>query len=152
MQKNMKKEKFEQKTKKGQTVYYIQVNIRSTDSKYNSSGVYLEGIFIEELKIVHQTNKKIALSDEYITTLDRKNEGEKHESYKHYLEDISVNIVTKETFFPNGIFTHCYSLENPEKCIAKMKHKIINKINADYGFLRFANVEEIIEGFKITNI
>lgn len=148
----MKKQQFKQETKKGQIVYEIEVNIRSTESMDNRTSSNKHGIFVKELKIVHQTNYKIALSGDFIPLLDRKREECRKDGYHHYFEDIKVSIRTKDTFWPNGIFTHLYSLENPQKGIGKMKKEIIKKINSDYGFLRFANIEEIIEGFEIVQL
>lgn len=141
--------KFVHDTKKGQTVYEIGVNIRAADSMDCRTSQYKHGIFVKELKIVHQTNYKIALSGDWIPLLDRKREGIRKGSYHHFLEDVSVNIKTKESFWPNGIFAHLYSLENPQKGITKLKSAIAKQINSDYGFLRFADIEKIIEGFEV---
>jgi len=145
----MKKEKFKLATKKGQIVYKIDINIRDENSSSCMTSCYPHGIIIKELKIVHQTQYKIALSDEWITLLDRQKEAQKKESYNHYLEEITVSVKTKETFWPNGIFAYCYTLDNPEKCLSKIKRKMIDQVNKDYGFLRLIDIESTLESLKI---
>ena len=146
------KPKFKLQTKKGQIVYKIEVNMRTEETMTNRSSMNRHGIFIEELKIIHQTEHKIALSDKWITLFDRQKEDQKKESYYRFIEDVSISIKTKEVYWPNGIFATMYSLEDPQKCITKMKRKIINQINKDYGFLRFVDVESVIESMQISTI
>jgi hypothetical protein len=150
----MKKEsvKFKLETKKGQAVYHVEVNMRDSASMLNRSSSNKQGIFITELKIIHQTPRKIALSDDYITLFDRQRADQKQDSYYRYLESVNVSIITKETYFPNGIFSSCYTLNDPNKCIAKIKQKICDKINKEYGFLRFVDIEEIIKNLEIINL
>lgn len=143
----MKKELFKLETKKGMTVYKIEVNIRNPEDQYNSLSFHQNGIIVTKLKIIHQTKRKIVLSDEYVTVLDRQREDQRKESYYHFLNDINVSILTKEKVFPNGVFSYCYSLEPPEKMIAKIKSKIAIKIEKEYGFLRNMNIGEIIDGY-----
>jgi hypothetical protein len=146
------KYKFKLRTVKGQIVYKIELNIRTEATMDNSSSINKHGIFVEELKIVHQTNHKIALSDPFITLLYRQKEDQKKETYYHFIDDISVCIKTKETYWANGIFCTMYSLENPEKCISKMKSKIRTQINKEYGFLRSVDIESVIEDMQITKL
>lgn len=148
----MEKKKFKLKTKVGQVVYSIQVNIRSNADKFNQSCSNKEGIHVEKLRIVYQTKYKIALSNDWITVLSRQTADARKESYNSYLDSINVCIKTQETYFPNGIFASCYSLENPEKCISKIKKEIIKKIENDYGFLRDMNIEKTINDFTINHI
>lgn len=143
--------KFKLDTKKGQKVYRIELNIRSKHEDCLCS-MYKDGLFVETLKIVHQTKHKIALSDDFLTVLDRQKIDQRKESYNHFLEYPSVSIKTQENYFPNGIFCQCYTVENPEKSINKMKQIIINKINKEYGFLRTLNIEEIISEMEIINL
>jgi len=131
----MKKIKYKLETKKGQTVYYVELNIHSGEATRFNTGLYSEGLFVKEKKIAFQSKYKIALNDDFITILDRQFDDRKKESYQTYLEDINVCIKTKETYWPNGIFAHCYTIENPEKCIKNIKHRIISKIEKEYGFL-----------------
>ncbi len=142
-------EKFKLNTFIGQKVYHIEINIRDDKSKRNSTSLDKEGIFIKEFTIVHQTRRKTAISNEWISTFDRQKIGEKKESYNSYLNDPTVRIKTKETYFANGIFSTMYSLEDPKKAIKKIKKAIIEKINSEYGFLRFADIENIINSFEI---
>ena len=145
----MKKEKIEFKleTKKGQIVYDIEVNVRSEMDMNKRTDYHRQGIFVKELKIVHQTNRKIALSDEYITILDRQRKGDRNDSYNHYLGDINVYVVTKENYFPNGIFCSCKTIIDPKKQLEKMKREIVNKIEKEYSWL--GNVAQTIFDFDI---
>jgi len=143
--------KFALETKKGQIVYKINLNIHSGVSpKYTSFDK--EGLFVKYLKIVHQTNYKIVLSDDFVTVLDRKKEEQRKDSYHHFLEDIIVNIRTKESYFPNGIFCTCYTLSDPEKTIKLIKRKMLDKINSEYGFLRHTDYEKVINDFILIKV
>lgn len=145
--------KYKLDTKKGQTVYHVEVNMRDDLSLTLSTSLNPHGIFVTELKIIHQTARKIALSDEWINLFDRQKEDQKKESYCRYLGDVYISIKTKETsYFPNGIFASCYTLDNPEKCIAKIKRKVVDQINKEYGFLRFIDVEKVIENLEVINL
>ena len=112
--------KYRNETKIGQPVWVVRINIHSSSNE-STSEWRKEGIIIKQLSIIHQTDRKIALSDEYITLLDRIEFGERKESYQSVLEDIIISFVSKETYFPNGIFATAYTLESPEKFIPKMK-------------------------------
>ena len=142
--------KFAHQTKKGQSVYYIELNIRSKQDEMNTCVSYKSGLFIETLKIVHQTDRKIALSNEWLTVLDRKLEGSRTESYHNHLENVCVSVKTKETYFPNGIFASGYFLDNSDKSITIIKNKIVQKINKEYGFLRDINIEDVVKSFSVT--
>ena len=146
------KPKFEHQTKIGTPVYSIHLNI-VPNPRYTSrvNSYDSEGIFIEKLKIVYQTERRLALSDNYITVLDRRYDGERLETYRSYLEEISVNIKTKERYFNNGIFAHVYTLQDPEKIIKKMTSKIASKIKNEYGFLNNIDVFEKVESLTVTN-
>ena len=146
------KPKFEHQTKIGTPVYSIHLNI-VPNPRYTSrvNSYDSEGIFIEKLKIVYQTERRLALSDNYITVLDRRYDGERLETYRSYLEEISVNIKTKESYFNNGIFAHVYTLQDPEKIIKKMTSKIASKIKNEYGFLNNIDVFEKVESLTVTN-
>jgi len=142
------KVKFAFQTKKGQVVYKINLNIHSNTPKYTS--IDKEGLFVKELKIVHQTNYKIVLSDDFVTVLDRRKAEQKKESYQSYLEDVSIGIRTKESYFPNGVFCTCYTINDPVKIIKLIKRKMLDKINSEYGFLRFTNYEKVVEEMEVT--
>jgi len=144
----MKKETFKLKTHIGQTVYEISIGVRSANSMRLSTKIDGHGIFVKKLEIVYQTPYKIALSGDWIPVIDRQKEGQRKESYKTFLDDVSVRIVTKETYFANGVFGHCYTLNDPQKVIKSIKQKMIDRINSDYGFLRY-DLEGIINGFEI---
>ena len=145
----MKKIEYQVDTKKGQTVYDIQINVRETGDAKTMSSMYPNGIHVKVLKIVHQTPYKIALSDDFITLLDRIKKGSKKESYQHCLDEIRVTIRAKDTFWPNGVFGHVYTTKDPEKEIKLIKHKMINQVNKDYGFLRTADIEQTIYDMEI---
>ena len=138
---------FKLDTHIGQTVYDIEINVRADSDIRNSTSYHKHGIWIKELKIVYQTDYKIALSNEFISLLDRQKENERKESYKHFLEEITVSILTKERCFPNGVFCHIYSLKDPKKSLSKMKKEMIAKIQSDYGFL--GSVISQIENFTL---
>ncbi len=148
----MKKEKikFALETKKRQIVYKINLNIHSNKPHYTS--IDKEGLFVKELKIVHQTNYKIVLSDDFVTLLDRRQADRKKESYCHYLEDVNICIKTKESYFPNGVFCTIYTIQEPEKAIKLLKRKMLDKINSEYGFLRFTDYEKILEEMILTKV
>ena len=67
---------FAIKTEIGQKIWEIRINL-----PFNGVGdsLYKHGIFVDELSIVYQTGYKLALSDEWITTLYRKEKGKKKE-------------------------------------------------------------------------
>lgn len=150
----MGKEKieFDQPTKIGQKIYYVQVNIRSAESMHNSTSMHQNGIFITEKKIAYQTIRKIALNDEWITILDRKRKGQRKESYYRFLEEVCISIKTKETYWPNGIFASVHTTKDPEKMIGKIKKMIIKKIEDEYGFLRNIDVESVIMQMNPTKL
>ena len=142
-------EKYKLKTKKNQTVYFIELNIVNGE---NMSNLNKEGLFVKEYKIVHQSKHRIALSDDWITVLDRQKLGQKKESYNNFLNDINVTIKTNETYFPNGVFCRCYTIDNPEKVIKKLKQQMIIEIEKKYGFLRNLDVERKIYDMEITKL
>ena len=131
-------------TKIGQRVYEINLNVRSPESKYNSTSYHSDGCHIKELEIVYQTKYKIALSDDFITLLSREKKGEKKDKYYNYINDINVSIITKENYFPNGIFCKCYSLKNNKSVVNKMKKAMLDKIEKEYGFLFSSEIKNEI--------
>lgn len=131
----MKKEKFTPVTKKGQQIFKVELNIFAPSTETRSWSSYKEGISVETLKIVYQTPRKIAMSDDWITTLERLKQGDKKESYGTYINEIVVRIKTKEDYFPNGVFCVVYSTEYSKKVIEKMESEIKKAINKEYGFL-----------------
>lgn len=142
----MSKMKFALQTTKGQTVYRVAIGIRAALSMSNATTQYPHGIQVQKLKIVHQTKYKIALSDDWLTLLDRIQEGRKKESYHRCLESCEVSIVTRESYFPNGIFAHIYTTGDPQKAIGKMRTAIKKKVHHEYSFLQDMNVDSIIDG------
>lgn len=134
--------KYRNETKIGQPVWVVRINIHSSSNE-STSEWRKEGIIIKQLSIIHQTDRKIALSDEYITLLDRIEFGERKESYQSVLEDIIISFVSKETYFPNGIFATAYTLESPEKFIPKMKKQMLVHIEKEYGFLQKIDIDSL---------
>lgn len=134
--------KYRNETKIGQPVWVVRINIHSSSNESTSEWIK-EGIIIKQLSIIHQTDRKIALSDEYITLLDRIEFGERKESYQSVLEDIIISFVSKETYFPNGIFATAYTLESPEKFIPKMKKQMLVHIEKEYGFLQKIDIDSL---------
>jgi len=141
---------FSLNTKVGQKIYEINLNVRSPESKHNSTSYHSDGCHIKELEIVYQTKYKIALSDEFITLLSRQKKGDKKDKYYHYIDDIGVSIVTKENYFPNGIFCKCYSLKNNKSVINKMKKAMLNKIEKEYGFLFSSEIKNEINNLTLS--
>ena len=129
----------------GDKVYKININIPSSESRSLSS-FDEEGVFIEELTVVYQTKYKIALSDDFITLIDKKNRG--NSSCFEHIEDINVSIRTKEDYFSNGVFAKCLTIYNSNKQIEKIKKEIINQVNKRYGFL-FNGIENKLGNLKI---
>lgn len=145
----MSKSKFALFTKKGQVVHLIRINICTGSQPSYVLKSEKDGLSIMDMKIIHQTRIKIALNDDWITILDRLLcEGKKND-YSHYLGDISISIKVNDSLFANGIFSTCYTIENPEKIIKKMKRKIMLKIDKEYGFLRDINISKVLEDMEI---
>jgi len=134
--------KYRNETKIGQPVWEVRINIHSS-SNQSISEWRKEGIIIKQLSIVHQTDRKIALSDDFITLLDRIEFGKRKESHQGVLEDVSISFVSKETYFPNGIFATAYTLEKPEKFIPKMKKQMLVHIEKECGFLQKIDIDSL---------
>jgi len=132
----------EKEIKIGDLVYCIRINMPNGTPFLDCEK---EGIFIEKLKVVYKTDKKIALSDEWITKLDLYN-GSIKRPYDSYLEDVMVRIKSGEEILSNGIFATCYTTNEPTFVISKMKRKIIKEIEEKYGFL--FDVKEKINNLK----
>lgn len=131
---------FTIKTEIGQKVWRIKINL-----PFDGIGdsLYKQGIFTEELSIVYQTDRRIALSDYYITCLDRREKGTKKEDYYTYLNDLKIRVVTKETYFANGIFASMYSTKEPtEALLEALKRELKEKVQKEYSFLY--NIDELI--------
>lgn len=127
-------------TEVGQKIWCVKINL-PFDGKGDS--LYKHGIFAEELSIVYQTDYKIALSNDWITCLDRKEKGKKKESYQDYLDNLNISVKTRETYFPNGIFAKIYSTKEPtEELLKSLKKELKRKIKFEYSFLH--NVDELI--------
>ena len=140
--------KYKLKTKIGQRVSKIEINIRSDADKQKDTSINKEGVHINNLKIVYQTRYKIALNDSWITKLDRQSAQGKKSSYWHYLEDTRVNIVTRETFFSNGIFGTIYTTGSISDAIKKLTKAMQVKVNKEYGFLANIDIEKIVSDFR----
>jgi len=122
---------MKQETYIGQSVYYIEVNILEDRTK---PSICKEGIIIEPLKIVHQTSKKIALSDDYITRLDIP-KNERIEPCSTCLNELYIRVESDETYWSNGLFCKIYTLDNSGATIDKILLDIAKKVRAKYGFL-----------------
>lgn len=127
-------------------VYYIEINIRSKGTTYTGS-YHKEGIHINEYKIVYQTDYKIALNNDWITVLDRAESGERKSSYKHFLEDLDVSIITKEDYFPNGIFASTFTIGDVNSAIKRLTKAMKAKVNSEYGFMFNLDIDRIVESF-----
>jgi hypothetical protein len=144
-------EKYKLNTKIGQVVNHIEINIRADSDKNDTTSLYKEGIYIENLKIVYQTYHKIALDDTWITLLDRKKIDYRKERFYTYLEDCIVSIKTNETYFPNGVFGTIYTIGNTKTAIRKLGKAIEKEVNSRYGFLSKINVKELIDEYLENN-
>ena len=132
-------------TEIGQKVWEIEINL-----PFDGIGdsLHKQGIFIGELEIVYQTDWKIAISDDWISTLYRREKGKKKESYCSYLDDLSVSVKTKETYFSNGIFAKVYSTKEPtEALLNSFKKEIKQQVLKEYSFLH--NIDELLNNLKL---
>lgn len=138
---------FKPQTRVGQEVHKICINIRSEKDKDNFSSLYEDGCHIEKLKIVHQTDRKIALSNLWITTLDRLEVGSRKESHNTYLNDSSVCIRINDTIFANGVFGTIYTTGKTKPAINKLVKKMQSEVDSKYGFLCNMDIEIIVDRF-----
>jgi len=129
----MEKE-FKHETKIGQKVFLISIGLYS-DGNQKACTIYKEGVHIEELKIVFQTEYKIALNDKWITCLDRQEKDKRKDSIYSFIGYSSIFIKTKETYAPNGIFARIYVLGGVDKEIKKLKAEMVALVEKEYGFL-----------------
>ena len=134
---------MKQETYIGQTVYKIGVNI--LEDKYKPS-IYKEGVIIEELKIIYQTDLKIALSDEYITILSKDN-GNKSE-YNTYIGELCIIVETDHKYWSNGLFCKIYTLDNSGEMIDSILSDIAKTVKTKYSFL-FNGLFEKLNNLKI---
>ena len=135
---------MKQETYIGQSVYRIDVNVLEDNIK---PSIYKEGIIIEPLRIVHQTSKKIALSDDHITTLDIM-ENELRVPCSTYINDMYMRIETNDTYFSNGLFCRVYTLDNSRNTIDGILKDISKQVKAKYGFL-YNGIGEKLNKLKI---
>ena len=140
--------KYALKTKIGQKITLIEINIRSENSKNNTSSFNKDGIFVKKYKIVYQNRYKIAINDDWITTLNREKIGDKKDGY-NYLNECHVKIKTQQTYWPNGIFGEVYTLGEIDEAIQKLTQAMQDKIDEQYGFLQNINIESIVNSYKL---
>ena len=135
---------FAIKTEIGQKIWEIRINL-----PFDGIGdsLYKHGIFIDELSIVYQTEYKLALSNDFITILDRLEEGKKKESYCSYLDSLNVSVKIKETYSSNGIFAKIYSTKEPtEALISDLKRELKQNVKKEYSFLY--NIDNLLESLN----
>lgn len=134
-----------------QPVWEIRINKPSAPSRYETKWDK-EGITVVSYKILGISELKICLNDNWFTTFSHLEKGKRRESYHSYLNDISVNIKTKQDFFSNGVFTSMYSTKKPSKVIInKMVGEACRVIDKEYGFLMGSikgELHELAESFK----
>ncbi len=143
--------KYKLNTKIGQCITHIEVNIRSDVDKHRYTVYHKNGIHIKYHKIAYQTDRKIALNNDWITVLDRQKINTKKDSYHHYLEDCNVSIKTKETHFPNGIFGSIYTAGNTKMALKKIGAAMEKDVNSEFGFLCKIDVFELIDEYLENN-
>ena len=136
-------------TKVGQRVTKVDINIRSISDNILISSSYPEGVHIKDLKIVYQTDRKMALNDIWITLIDRRRRGVKRSSYWHYFEDVNVAVRTNDTIFANGIFGTVYTLGKKEAAIKKLTKAMQAKVEKEYGFLSNINISEMVDKYLL---
>lgn len=135
---------FSINTEIGQKIWEIKINL-PFDGVGDS--LYQQGVFMEELEIVYQTDYKVALSNDWITCLDRKEKDKKKESYCSYLDNLSISVKTKETYFSNGIFAKIYSTKEPtEALISYLKRELKQSVEKEYSFLY--NIDNLLESLN----
>lgn len=145
----MKKYKLE--TKIGQIVTLININIRSEADRDNPTTFRRDGIYTETYKIVFQTKRKIAISNEFITTFDREVIGEKNKEYSSYIGDPRVRVEVNEKYFPNGVFGEIFTTGSIDDATNKLVAYMQNELNKKYGFLCNINIGDIVEQYKNNN-
>lgn len=139
------KVKYKLNTKIGTPIKLIEINIHSDSNQRKMIGGYHnEGINIEDYKIVYQTKYKIAINDPYITKFDRQKVDEKKQTYKHYINECSISVLTKETYFPNGIFGQIHTTLDEETAIKKLTQAMQRKIDNEYGWLSKIDVNSFV--------
>ena len=96
---------------------------------------------------------RICINDLFFSTFSYKKEkGQRRDSYESYLNDINVNVKTKEDYFGSGVFITMYSTNKPTKrTLKKMVATASIKIDKEYGFL-FNGVKDelynLVDDFK----
>lgn len=135
--------KYKLQTKINQEILTIKINI-PTGENTSLSDYHSKGIFIEKRKIIYQTFSKIALNDNYITTLDRQSIDQKKDSYRSYLNECTISIITKEDYFPNGIFGTIHTTLDEQISIKKLSQAMQRKIDKEYGWLSDLNVSNFV--------
>lgn len=142
------KKKYKLKTKIGQRVSKVTINIVSPEHKHKQCSLYPEGVFVKDYKIAYQSSRKTAINSTWITTFDRQEEGtRKDTSFNNYIESPCISIKTRETIFSNGIFGTLYTLGDSRKAIIKLTKAMQERVNKEYGFMFNINVGDIVEGY-----
>tara|TARA_R110000851_G_scaffold279073_1_gene432284 strand:- start:213 stop:632 length:420 start_codon:yes stop_codon:yes gene_type:complete len=136
--------------KLGEKVWKITIN-KVVNAK---SDLYKNGVGIYEYEIIGVSKHKICINDDFFTTFDyTEKKGQRKDSWRRYLNEISVKVKTKEDYFGSGIFTEIYSTKKPSKLILnKMVKQACSKIDKEYGFLLNGFKEELnycVDSYKI---
>lgn len=135
------------KYKIGQKIWHVEIKkYKNEPSKYS---VNQNGIFIEEMSILGVSKYKICLNNSWFTTLDNEDrEGyRKDRKYNKYIDDISVNVRTRDSILGGGVFADVYSTKKPTKNLSeKMYGAISAEIKKEFGFL--ANGDDIWKMIK----
>lgn len=111
------------------------------------------GIAINECKIIGISVYKICINTDWFHTFYILNKGERRDSYKNYIDDISVSIRTDDHLLGNGVFITLYSSKKPTKrTLNKMVAKAAVEIDNKYGFLYSGAKDELynfVSNYKI---
>ena len=119
--------------KVGQKLWEVKIN---NPKSGKSLGLYDEGCFVKEHKIIGISPYKICVDTPFFQTFSLNKS-----THDTMIDEVTVRIATNETFFPNGIFVTVFSSKKPtDSLFKKMISEATKKVSEKYGFL-FGNVE-----------
>ena len=125
----------------GQKVWKIEIN---NPAPANHSTIRKKGIKIVNFLILGISRYKIVINDDWFSTFYTKEKGERKESYKNYLDDISVKTRIGDCLLGDGVFISLYGTKKPTKAILnKMASKASVEIDSKFGFL-FSGAKDAI--------
>jgi hypothetical protein len=126
-----------------QPIWHVEIGKYKELPKYSCQK---DGIKIENLEILGVSKYKVALNDDWFTTVDNddRENYRKDRSVYRYIDDINVRINTNNSLLGDGIFISLYSSKKPtKKLLNKMVVQASLEIDKNYGFLYKGAVSEI---------